>query len=69
MKLDKKYQFKKLAKVKKITINRITIEYDRRKLKGDEIEKKKIQFYKSFQIKQIIIKVFFSKSKGNKLKR
>jgi hypothetical protein len=49
MKLDKKYQFKKLAKVKKITINRITIVYDRRKLKGDEIEKKKSNFINHFR--------------------
>ena len=41
MKLWKKYQFKKLAKVKKITIKRIKIKFDKKTTQGRWNNKKK----------------------------
>jgi len=62
MKVNKKYQFKKFAKKKKIAIKRLIVKSNRKKKIKGWWNCNKIQFKKLSQIKQLVIKKMRIKS-------
>lgn len=61
----KKYQLKKFTKIKKNTIQRTRINFDRRKTKKNEIVKRKIK--KWSKIKEIAVKIIKIKFERKKI--